>query len=75
MQDQNAIPNTTQYRDQVAAIAADITALAAMLRQPLAVRAEHAALVWTVEQVGGTVDLLTGDIDWTAAATRWEVKS
>lgn len=73
MNSPNLTPKTTEYRDQVAAVAADITALAALLEQPLAVRAEHAALVWTVEQAGGVVDLLTGAIDWTAAAARWEV--
>ena len=74
MQHQNAIPNTTEYRNQVAAVAADIASLAAMLQQPLAVQPEHAALVWVVEQIGGVVDLFTGDIDWTAVATRWEAQ-
>ena len=65
MQHRNATPNTTEYRNQVAAVAADIASLGAMLQQPLAVKPEHAALVWAVEQIGGIVDLFTGDIDWT----------
>lgn len=56
------------YREEVAALATELAALAA-LDVPLAVRPEHAALVWTVEQCGGIVDLLTGDIDWA-----WEVR-
>lgn len=55
---------TTEYREAVADLAADIEALAAMLDEPLAVRAEHAALVWTVEHCGGAVDLFTGEIEW-----------
>ena len=55
---------TTEYREAVAAVAADIEALAAMLEAPLAVTAQHAALVWTVEQCGGAVDLFTGEIEW-----------
>ena len=61
---------TTEYRNQVAAVAADIATLAAVLGQPLAVRAEHAGLVWAVEQAGGVVDLFTGDIHW-QPARRW----
>ena len=55
------------YRNEVAALAAELGALAAV-GVPLAVRPEHAALVWTVEHCGGVVDLLTGEIDW----SEWE---
>ena len=65
MNPSNVKAKTTEYHEAVAAVAEDIASLAAMLEQPLAVKPEHAALVWTVEQIGGVVDLFTGDIDWT----------
>lgn len=45
-------------------MAADIVFLAAMLEQPLAVKPEHAAMMCTVKQLDGIVELLACDIGW-----------
>lgn len=58
--------NEIEYRREVAAVAVELDALARM-GVPLAVRAEHAALVWVVERCGGVVDLLTADVEWMPA--------